>query len=121
MQASLLIQNLSIFVHLGCEDWELSQKQEIYVTLCLRFPTPPKGCETDRIEDTLCYKKLCDCIEAQATAKPYHLIEHLGAQVLEALKTLLPSPISAELSVHKLHPPIPKLKGGSVFTLHCQI
>jgi dihydroneopterin aldolase len=51
-------------------------------------------------------------LKTVAMAKEYNTVEHLAFQMSGVLKPLLRSLASAELSVHKIAPPIEDLTGG---------
>jgi dihydroneopterin aldolase len=113
----LEVRDLSVPVRLGCSAEERAVPQEARFSLTLELPRPPRACQTDRLEDTICYATICDAIRAVATSGEFATVERLGAAALERLRAALPPDVRARLRVHKVRPPVEDLLGGAIFEL----
>lgn len=81
----LSIKDLVIPIHIGVTDLERKNPQDISIDLELKFSEIPKGCTTDKIEDTFCYKNLCDELNALFKRKKFNLVERLTHDIYEFL------------------------------------
>lgn len=108
------VRELSMQVHLGCTERERSLAQEILVSFVLDFAESPPGEATDRLEDTVCYDRLCQKLVAHTENRQFQLIEKMAADFLAILRQSCPS-LLIQLKVHKVRPPIDGLKGGVVY------
>ena len=113
----LEIRQLVLQVHLGCSREERFNAQDVAFSAKFQFASLPLGAETDEIADSLCYAEVSAIILAAVTGREFKLIEHLGHVIFEKLKLLACVDVRMELHVHKLHPPVANLRGGSVFTI----
>jgi dihydroneopterin aldolase len=111
----LRIRDLVLFVHLGVTPQERSGLQEVRLDIDLAFEQPPLACETDRIEDTLCYGTVCDTLRLSVVDRQFALIEHLSQSLIQTLRPLLQPHQRFRLAVHKLFPPVENLRGGVIF------
>lgn len=115
--SSLEVRGLRVPMHLGCGEEERSKVQDVEVSLFLKFRSPPLGCTTDNLKDTVCYSDLSDEVRKILTRQPYHLIEHAAQVIYESLKKRVSYDTQLRLSFHKLYPPVGSLEGGVVFHL----
>lgn len=117
---SLLIQDLILQIRLGCLPEERSVPQEVRVSLEFRFPTPPKGIQSDELTDTLCYAEICAGLRNACEGREFKLIEKLAQVFFEATTQLVKKfdpGIQTAITVHKVAPPVPNLRGGTVYRL----
>ncbi len=77
----LYIKDLVIPIHIGVTDGERKVPQDISIDLELHFLEIPKGCTTDRIEDTFCYEKLCGELNTLLKSKEFNLVERLTLDI----------------------------------------
>ena len=117
-QCTLSINDLRIWIHLGCGEAEKQNAQLVSFNIELIFKIPPDGLVTDDLDDTVCYLKLTQAIQNLCQSKRFNLIEHLSYEVRQAVVTLLTGQNIAEtkITVHKLAPPVPGVHGGVMFT-----
>jgi len=101
LQTSLDLKNIILPVHIGYSEQEREKLQDITIHLCIKFKKPPKACETDQLEDTICYKKLTDQITQYCTNRTFNLIEHMGYQLYLFIKAQLPKNSKISLSIVK--------------------
>ncbi|MEO5970377.1 MAG: dihydroneopterin aldolase [Bdellovibrionia bacterium] len=115
--SSVSIAGLRLKVRLGCGEAERQVPQYVSFDAEVRFKQPPKGCLTDRLEETVCYAEMSEKIRALCEQNEFHLIEKLGWDVYSAIKEILPAATELKIRVTKEKPPVPDLHGGSVFVL----
>ncbi len=120
---NILINDLRIWIHLGCGEAEKENAQLVSFNIELIFKTPPGSLITDNLDDTVCYLKLTQAIQNLCKERRFNLIEHLAHEVSQTLVTLLTGKNIAELkiAVHKLAPPVPGVHGGVIFTYASKI
>ena len=94
----------------------------VSINVDIYFKKAPKGSETDKLEDTVCYLKLTQEIIKYCKKHSFNFIEHLGKSVHNVIyekassnKALIQG-ITVE--IHKLSPPVPQLQGGVKWTHH---
>jgi dihydroneopterin aldolase len=115
LSSRLDIQDIEVFLRLGCTQNERITAQRILVSLSFIFLNPPKACKTDRLADTLCYASLTKAIVHLTQNREIHLIEHFAQICYETLKKPLNSEIKLQVRVNKVRPPVVELKGGAHF------
>lgn len=112
---SLLIKELELSVFLGWPDKERMQEQKVLLDIDIWFPQPPVACETDRLDDTVCYADLIEMIHQQTKNRKFHLIEYLAAEIHKMIKPLLPENSRMIVRIIK-KPEIPGLNGSVQLT-----
>ena len=117
MKTILNINDYSVRCKIGCSTAERKKTQEVRVSVRLEFLIFPKACQTDRLQETVCYATLCEMIKRIATQKEYKLVEHLAHEIFMGLLAALPGECRSEVSVHKVAPPIKGLLGGVHFKI----
>lgn len=115
LQTSLELQDLRFKILIGCNEDEKILQQEIQIDIKISFEVLPLGCQTDALNDTLCYDKIVGLIRNVCNLRHYHLIEHLGWQIYSQIKENYNH--KTLIKITKLNPPITELKGGAVFTI----
>ncbi len=107
---NLNISDLRLWVHLGCSAEEKTHVQPVSIDIQLSFLTPPKGAQTDNLEETICYKHMTELAEI-AVQQPFDLIEHLAATIYQKIQQHLSkteySNTQLAITVHKLSPRFP--------------
>lgn len=116
MYSLLEIKSLVLPVHIGLSPEERQEVQDIAFHITMGFTQAPKDEQTDKLENSVCYFKVCEQIKKLTQENTFFLIEKLGFCVLTELKKLLPSDVRVRVCVHKIKPPIPYLKGGVSYT-----
>jgi FolB domain-containing protein len=79
------IKNLRLRAIVGVNPWEREQAQEVVLNIELEFDGA-KAAASDRIEDTVDYKRLKRQIMQEVEASKYFLIETLAARALEIIR-----------------------------------
>lgn len=115
--AQITIRDMSLWVNLGIRDIEKTERQEIRLTVEIYFPQKPAACDTDRLEDTVCYHELVRKIVEMTESRTYGMIEKLAQDVVTLVKSNISAELRVKVQLHKVHPPIARLQGGIYFTL----
>ncbi len=116
----LTLEDIEVFLHLGCSHNERRTTQRVHVSVHFRFGAPPAGCQTDRLSDTLCYAAVTKAVVHLSTQKEFHLIEHFAQECFQALRKTaraVQEDVKLKITIHKIRPPVNELKGGATFTL----
>ena len=114
MKANLYVRRLELSVNLGWRSPERKQEQAVELDLDIHYPNLPKACETDELNDTVCYAQLTDVIRKHIAKKHYRLVEHLSAEIYTIAKSHLPLEVKLRVRLTK-YPKIEGLKGGVCF------
>lgn len=112
---ALRLADLRLEVNLGCTEAERARRQEVRVTVELRFSEAPAGMTSDRLEETVCYAELSQKIVQHCERREYHLIERLGAEIYALVRELAGGRATIGVSAHKVRPPVERLEGGTFF------
>ena len=119
-KCKLSINDLRLWIHLGCGPEEKVNPQQVSVDIDFFFDKAPLGIETDNLEDTLCYLKIVEAIQALVKQKTFNLIEHVVGCIHKVIHAELSSRKSAgvnyEVAVRKVAPPAPGVYGGVTFS-----
>lgn len=111
---------MRIWVHLGCTSEEKYNSQLVSIDIHFLFSSPPPGVQTDCLNDTVCYLKIVELIQALVKKKSFNLVEHLTSQIYEItyqhLLDLRWKDITLAVSVNKVSPPVPGIHGGVTFS-----
>jgi len=115
--AMLELGGARLAVRLGCGTEERAQPQAVDLDLAVRFAEPPAACETDKLEDTVCYGELVELARAFVCGREFKLLERLARDLFAELRPLVPPGAELWLRVTKLRPPIAELARGVSFAL----
>lgn len=74
------IEDLLLRSHIGVNDWEREQKQDVILNITLHTDTRAAG-SSDRIEDTVNYRSLTKQVIEQVEGSTYFLVEALAEAV----------------------------------------
>lgn len=113
--STLRLNDLELMINLGWDAQERTQKQKVLLNLLIQFPVPPKACQTDKLEDTICYDQLIEKIRKEITNKHFCLIEHLTAEIYSLIKNNVPQKTKIILQLTK-YPDIQGLTEGASFS-----
>lgn len=121
---SLRIQDLSFQVSLGCLPDERAVPQEVRVHVEFRFFQAPTAVHSDALAETLCYADLSEALKDVCTGREFKLIEKLALDFHKRIQTFLETSSIPEASrilfavtVHKVAPPVPEIKGGTFYRI----
>ncbi len=110
---TLSLQELVLWVHLGCSSEEREKAQEVRVNVDFRFKEMPPGSSTDKLEDTICYAQVSNTIIDHCEKNEYKLIERMACEIYAVCKQIAGHKADLGVSVHKVKPPVDRLLGGS--------
>lgn len=115
--SSLQLKDLRYALHIGVGTEERQTEQPVRVSIELRFLKLPRACQSEKLDETVCYDALSRSIERVARSRTYLLIETLGFDIYTALRRELPAETLLGVEIVKEKPPIAALTGGAVFSL----
>ena len=115
MHSFLEIKSLVLPVYIGLAKEERKKAQDISFHVTLGFAQAPEDEQTDELENSVCYFKVCERIRQLIAHNTFSLIEKLACDTLVALKKDLPPDVSVRVCVHK-QASVPYLKGGVSYT-----
>jgi 7,8-dihydroneopterin aldolase/epimerase/oxygenase len=81
----LFIKDLVVPMHIGVTEDERNSPQNIFIDIELKFKELPKGCSSDNISETICYKSICDEIYNHIKKHEFNLIERLSSEIYDLL------------------------------------
>lgn len=113
--SQLQIRQVDLQLNLGWRSKERAQEQGILLDIDIHFPTAPAACETDHLDNTVCYDQLIQTIREQLGDKPFRLIEHLARDIYLIVKTALPENATTVIHITKF-PKVTGLIGGVCFS-----
>lgn len=112
MHNSLILKDLELFVRLGVTEDEQLVPQKILVNMIIKFKSDLYACESDKLEDAICYEKIVLGIGRFCEGKTFHLIEHLGSMLFNFVKDNFVSKQELCLEITK-YPPIKNLHSST--------
>src|SRR5579883_3201823 len=114
LDSTLFIRQLELRVNLGWRNAERKNEQAVLLDMYIQFSKPPQACETDKLDDTVCYAELIVEIRQQTAKRKYRLIEDLGAEIYQIAKACLPARSKLNVRITK-YPKVDGLTGGVSF------
>ncbi len=102
------LKQLRFFAKHGLYAEERKTGNEFEVNLAISYQ-PNSGTITD-LSDTVNYVQLYDLLKTEMQ-KPRNLLETFAMEVTELMHSSFPGIKKVEISITKLHPPIPKFTG----------
>lgn len=116
----LSINDLRLWVHLGCGEEEKFNLQMVSITVDIYFKSIPAAAQSDDISDTVCYLQIVNAIKNYCYHKRFSLIEYLSQSVFDQVKIILEvveeNIDSVSIEIHKVAPPVPDVHGGIKWT-----
>ena len=107
---ALIINDLCVRVFLGVTARERRKKQEVRWTIhCALKPSSQKK--------YLCYEQVAKKVILYSTSRPFHLMESMADYCFKQLKRDFPQIKKLKLHLHKVNPPVSKIKGGVFYEL----
>jgi dihydroneopterin aldolase len=106
------ISEVSLQVHLGVSETERAVAQEVRLSMDLYWAEAPVACQTDKIEDALCYATLIASCQDIVENTSFATIEHLAHRFYQRLREVVPPTVRPVLRLHKVRPPVEGLRGG---------
>lgn len=116
----LSISDLRVWVHLGCGEEEKHHPQLVSIDIEIHFNKQTMAIKTDQLDDTICYLKAVESIQALAQTNRFNLIESLGAKIYDVIYNTIKTEdrdlYSINVVVKKMSPPVPGIHGYVSFS-----
>lgn len=109
------LSDLNLLINLGVTEHERHSKQAVNISFKFFFKQKPKGCETDNIEDTVCYHDVSNTVKEYCDNKEFKLLEYMCNGLYRAIRMLTPSDVKIWIKIEKCSPPIDGLIGSTSF------
>lgn len=118
MISILEIKQLILPLHIGVTKEERAILQDIEFNITINFYTILNACESDQIDDALCYDNLTQEIKEFCKKNEFHLIEHLSFVLHRYIReNYLNSQDKLTLQICKFAP-VKEIKGQCCFTIN---
>lgn len=98
------LSNIQCFAYHGVLDEEKEKGNTFRVNVAVTIDAPA-GIDSDDIQDTLDYRRLCDIV-AEEMRVPSDLIEHVAWRIKQAILTTFPKAKEVTVRVAKKSPPM---------------
>lgn len=85
MTDTVFIEELKVPIRIGCEEEERKIIQTISIDVEIDVDTS-KAAQSKNINDTICYKTVCEIIQNLAAEKEYFLLEEFGEEIALKIK-----------------------------------
>lgn len=82
IMAKINIKNLKLRTIIGIHDWEREHNQDVVINIEIHYDAT-KAAVSDRIQDTLDYKKITKAVIKLVESSRFQLIEKLASQILD--------------------------------------
>ena len=115
-KSKLEINGLNLKIKLGLTEQERLKSQNVEFYISIEFQTIPKACNSDTIEETICYDNLVKLIQNFCEGKEFKLIEYLCNSLYQYLKTIYLEH-QIKLKICK-KPPIKEIHGQCCFSIY---
>lgn len=117
LEARLKINRLELHINLGWPAKERVKAQPVFLDIEISGTSLIKGAKSDNLKDTICYDVLATAIKERVNQREYKLIEHLGLDLFNLVKSHIPKKMKLKLAITKPHAPVEGLLGGAGFEL----
>ena len=114
-KSAISLDDMLLKVKLGLTDREKDIPQDIKISFKLFFPDAPKACESDNINDTICYYEIFKAIKEHCAQNSYRLLEYLCHQLYKEIRKMADSSIKIWIKIEKCNPPIEGFDGVTAF------
>jgi len=113
MKSGLRLKDIRLMMHIGHLEEERKTPQAMSIDVDIDFYQPPKACENDQLDNTICYDQLIAGLQNLCERSRFQLLEHCAAQLYTYVKAQLSENDKVMIRVTKCNPPIPVLQGGA--------
>ena len=112
MKGTIELKGLQFHAYHGCFDFEREEGTDYIVDFEAELDIS-KAAETDRLEDTLDYGRVCDIIAEQMDI-PSNLLEHVAGRIIAAVRKEYPEVGHMSLRITKKYPPVEGLDSATL-------
>ena len=112
MKGTIELKELQFHAYHGCFDFEREEGTDYIVDFEAELDIS-KAAETDRLEDTLDYGRVCDIIAEQMDI-PSNLLEHVAGRIIAAVRKEYPEVGHMSLRITKKYPPVEGLDSATL-------
>ncbi len=112
MKGTIELKGLQFHAYHGCFDFEREEGTDYIVDFEAELDIS-KAAETDRLEDTLDYGRVCDIIAEQMDI-PSNLLEHVAGRIIAAVRKEYPEAGHISLRITKKYPPVEGLDSATI-------
>ncbi len=104
LTGTLSLHDYQVKIRLGHTIEERSQPQPILIDLILQFAKLPQACNTDKLQDTICYDTLTKQITEFCIDKSFALLEHFAKELYYFIDNKIATEANLLLRIKKPHP-----------------
>ena len=115
-KSKLEINGLNLEIKLGLTEEERLKPQNVEFYISIEFDIIPMACNSDIIEETICYDDLVKLIKNFCEDKEFKLIEYLCHSLYQYFKTIYLKQ-EIKLKICK-NPPIKEIHGNCCFSIY---
>lgn len=113
----LQINDLRLWVAIGCSDEEKALPRCISLDISIQFKSQVIATVNDNLESALCYAEVVRRVNELCCDKQFNLIEYLAGEVHRCVSEMVQLPVEKiTVKATKLLPPVPNIHGGVSFT-----
>jgi dihydroneopterin aldolase len=109
------LNDMQLKMNIGVTSEERDLPQDIKVSFKFFYKEFPMGCNTDNIDDTVCYHKVSDIVSNYCKSNKVKLLEYLCFKLHKEIKKITPDDVTLWIKIEKCHPPIEGMLGGTSF------
>jgi dihydroneopterin aldolase len=109
------LNDLLLKANIGVTEVERSCKQDLRLSFKLYFKDKPKACDTDKIEDTICYHEIANIALQYCSENDVKLLEYLCYGLYKKIKSKIGKKVNIWIKIEKCSPPIEGILGGTSF------
>ena len=113
MKATLRLHDIQLMMSVGHLEEERATLQPMRIDVDILFATPPKACDTDELDDSVCYDTLIAFVREYCENISFKLLEHLSKRLHSLVHSQFSESDKVFIRVVKLNPPIDVLHGGA--------
>ena len=112
MKGTIELKGLTFHAFHGCFDFEREVGTDYLVDFEAELDIS-KAAESDKLEDTLDYGRVCDIIAEQMDT-PSNLLENVAGRIIKAVRADYPEVGHIRLRISKMYPPVEGLDSATL-------
>lgn len=115
LTCSITATDIMVLVNIGVSEAERLVPQSLSIDFQIIFSDIPNACNSDQLEDTVCYEKIINLINKFGATKKCQLLEHFGFELFGLLKNATQN-TKIKLKITK-QPVINSFAGNTIFEI----